>query len=190
MTKEEKIQLVEELREKFQNNSFFYILDSGGMSVAEINNFRGLVHAKGLEYRVVKNTLIKKALYSLESDYTELDQALKGFSGVLFSSENGSAPAKLLKEFRKNTGVEKPFLKGASIDASIYLGEDMLEELTKIKSKEDVLADLVGLLQSPGMQLANALKSPGQIIAGALQSGGNLLAGALKALADKKEKEG
>ncbi len=190
MTKQEKIQLVEELREKFQNNTFFYILDSGNMSVSEINTFRGLVHEKGLEYRVVKNTLIKKALEGLESDYSELDMVLKGFSGVLFSAENGSAPAKLLKEYRKKHGAERPYFKGASIDASIYLGEDNLEELTKIKSKEDVLAELVGLLMSPGMTLASALKAPGQNMAGALQSSGNLLAGALKALAEKKEKEG
>jgi len=190
MTKEDKIHLVEQLKEKFEQYEFFYILDSGGMSVAEINKFRGLVYEKGLEYKVVKNTLIIKALEALETDLSELGNALKGFSGVLFSPESGSAPAKLLKQYRKEGGGEKPSLKAASIDTSIYIGEDMLEDLTKIKSKEDVLAELVGLLQSPGISLASALSAPGKNLAGALKASGGKIAGILQALADKKEKEG
>ena len=191
MTKTEKVELVNTLKEKFESNSFFYVLDSGGMTVAEINGFRSLCHEKGFDYQVVKNTLVIKALDQLDTDYTPMyDKALKGFSGILFSQESGSGPAKLLKEFRKKGGGEKPMLKGASIESSFFFGEESLEGLSKLKSKEDLLAELLGLLQSPASNLVRALQSPGENLAGALKSGGSSLAGALKALADKKEKEG
>lgn len=130
---------------------------------------------RGLEYKVVKNSLIKKALESLDTDYTNFNKAvLKGFSGVIFSNESGSAPAKLLKDFRKE-GNEKPLLKGASIDSSMYIGEQTLDTLTKVKSRLEMIAELVGLLQAPGQRLASAL-----------QSGGGKLAGVLKTLSEKE----
>ena len=191
MTKTEKIELVSSLKEKFESNLFFYVLDSGGMTVAEINGFRRLCHEKGFEYQVVKNNLVKKALDDLEADFSPMyDTALKGFSGILFSNESGSGPAKMLKEFRKKGRSERPVLKGASIDSSFYFGEESLEDLSKIKSKEDLLAELLGLLQSPASNLVRAMQSPGEKLAGALQASGGNLAGALMALAEKKEKEG
>lgn len=191
MTKEEKGVLLENLREKFGSNPYFYILDAGGMTVEEINKFRKVCFDKGLEYRVLKNSLIKKALESLDADYTPLnEQVLKGFSGVLFSPESGSAPAKLIKEFRKKGGSEKLTLKGASVDASFFFGEECLEELTKIRSKEDVIAELIGLLKSPATNLVRAMQGPSQKLVSSLQSGGNNVTGLLKAIADKKEQEG
>ena len=190
MTKEEKGVYLEELKEKFANYSFFYVMDAAGMTVEDTNNFRRMCFEKGIEYKVIKNSLIKKALESLEGDYTELyNKVLKGFSGVLFSAENGAAPAKMLKEYRKK-GFEKPILKGASIDASFYVGEEQLDTLSKIKSKEDVIAELIGLLQSPGRNLVTLLQSPGKNLASALQSGGGTVHGILKALQEKKEQEG
>ncbi|GAB4396705.1 MAG: 50S ribosomal protein L10 [Microscillaceae bacterium] len=186
MTKEEKGVLLEELSQKFAQYTNYYFLDAAGMTVAQTNKFRRFCFEKGIEYKVVKNSLIKKVLESMTGDYTPLNkQVLKGFSGVLFS-DNGSAPAKFLKEFRK-TGADKPLFKGASIDASIYVGEESLDALTKVRSKQDVLAELMGMLQSPGAKLVGALKSPPQKLVSALQSGQNNLTGLLKALEAKKE---
>ncbi len=189
MTREEKAVYIDELTEKFTSNPFFYVLDAGEMSVDETNKFRRFCFEKGIEYKVIKNSLIKKALERLDADYKPFDDVLKGFSGVLFSPESGSAPAKMLKEYRKKGGGEKPALKGASIDASFYVGEESLEGLIKIKSKEDLLAELIGLLQSPGQNLVRVLNAPGQKLAGALQASGGTVHGILKALQEKKEKE-
>jgi large subunit ribosomal protein L10 len=176
MTKEEKGILIENVSEKFAQSTYFYILDAGGMTVAQVNKFRRICFDKGLEYSVIKNSIIKKALETLEVDYTEFNEkVLKGFSGVVFSKELGNAPAKLLKEFRRQ-GNQRPYLKGASIDASFFYGEESLESLIKVKSKQDVLAELVGLLQSPGKNLVSAILS-----------GQNNLAGILKTLESNKE---
>lgn len=177
MTREEKAVVIKELQEKFANASGFYITDAGGMSVESINSFRRLCFEKGIEYKVAKNSLIKKALEQQEADYTTFfeSNALKGFSGIMFAGEAVSEPAKLLKKFQKD-GNEKPELKGASLDSAFYIGADQLEALSKIKSKEEMIAELVGLLQSPGRNLVSAL-----------QSSGSKLASVLKALSDKEE---
>jgi large subunit ribosomal protein L10 len=178
MTKEEKGVVIEELKEKLSNTTYFYITDASGMSVADTNKFRKLCFEKGIEYKVFKNSLIRKALQSMDVDYTAFvdkdKKVLKGFSGVLFEKEVGNAPAKLLQEFRKQ-GNEKPVLKGASIDSSFYFGDESLESLTKIKSKLEMIGELVGLLQSPASRLLSAL-----------QSGGSKLAGVLKTLSEKE----
>ncbi len=179
MTREEKIELVKELSVKFANTNYFYITDASGMSVAEINNFRRLCHSKGIEYRVVKNTLIQKALEPLETDFTEFEEkVLKGFSGIMFSPEVGNLPAKLLLDFRKKAPKDKkrPVLKGASIDTAFYIGDDQLEALSKVKSKEELLGELIGLLQSPAQNVISAL-----------QSGGNTIAGLLKTLEERSQ---
>ncbi len=171
MTKEEKTQLVGELGEKLSNTDFFYITDASGMTVAEINSFRRLCFEKGLEYKVVKNTLINKALESLSTDYTEFSESvLKGFSGIIFSPEAGNAPAKLLKEFRKKNGGEKPLLKGASIDSDTFIGENQLDLLSSLKSKQELIGEIVGLLQSPAKNVVSALQSSGQTLSGLLKA--------------------
>jgi len=177
MTREDKAQIIGDLSKKIADNNFFYITDASGMTVGEINNFRKLCYKKGIEYKVVKNSLIKKALASTNKDYTAFDaQALKGFSGVLFTNESGSAPAKLLKEFRK-TGAEKPLLKGASIDSEIFLGEESLDLLSALKTKGELVGEIIGLLQSPAKNVISALSS-----------GGNKLAGIVKTLSEREEK--
>jgi len=171
MTREEKVQLVDSLADKLSETSYFYVTDSSGMSVAQINGFRRKCFEAGLEYRVVKNTLIQKALEKLEPDFSEFsEKALKGFSGIIFSSEVGNAPARLLKDYRKSASSKLPLLKGASIEASFYFGDEQVESLAKLKSKDELLGEVIGLLQSPASNLISALKSPASNLAGILKT--------------------
>ena len=177
MTKEEKYALVDGLTAKLSETDYFYIADTGGMTVAQINEFRGMCFQKGLEYKVVKNTLIAKALERLENgtDYSEFtEKVLKGNSGIIFSKEVANAPAKLLKEFKKKAGWSNDLLKGASVDGAVFIGAEHLESLSNLKSKNELIGDVIGLLQSPA---TNVLR--------ALQSGGDTLTGLLKALEEK-----
>lgn len=175
MTREEKEIIVQDLSEKLSQTAFFYITDASDLTVDTINKFRRLCFDRGLEYKVYKNTLIRKALDTLEADTTALDVALKGSSGILFGAAAGNAPAKLLQDFRK-TGAKKPLLKGAYIDSGIYIGDDQLDALSKIKSKEELIGDLIALLQSPAKNVISAL-----------QSGGNILAGVVKTLSEREQ---
>ena len=174
MTREEKEIIVKDLSEKLANTNYFYITDASTMSVASINQFRRLAFDRGLEYKVYKNTFIKKALDTLEADTSNLEAILKGSSGILFSAESGNAPGKLLKDFRKK-GNPLPLLKGAYIDGGIYVGENQLDTLASIKSKNELIGDIIGLLQSPAKNVVSAL-----------QSSGGKLAGILKTLSEKE----
>jgi len=178
MTKEDKIQLVKELSQKLAVTDYFYVADASGMTAGQVNEFRGACFAKGVEYQVVKNTLIAKALDTLDADYSEFDGVLKGFSGIMFSPEAGNIPAKILKEFRKGQakGAQKPLLKGASIQGELYIGDDQLETLSSLKSKNELIGEIVGLLQSPAKNVISAL-----------QSGGQKLSGILETLAEREE---
>lgn len=175
MTKEEKAIIIEDLAEKLSKTSYFYITDASGLSVAKIDAFRKLCFDRGIEYKVVKNTLIKKALERSETDYTPFnDKVLTGFSGILFS-DSGNAPGKLIKEFRKkDKGGNKPVLKGASIDTDLFIGEENLDLLSSLKSKEELVGDILALLQSPAKNVISAL-----------QSGQNILAGVVKTLSER-----
>ena len=174
MTREEKDIIVKDLSEKLANTNYFYITDASTMTVASINQFRRLCFDRGMEYKVYKNSLIKKALGTLEADTTALEDVLKGASGILFSTEAGNAPAKLIKDFRKK-GNPLPLVKGAYIDAGIYIGDNQLDTLTNIKSKNELIGDIIGLLQSPAKNVVSAL-----------QSSGGKLAGILKTLSEKE----
>jgi large subunit ribosomal protein L10 len=175
MTKAEKTATIEELKEKLNTVEYLYITDSSTLSVAQINKFRRMCFEGGIEMRVVKNTLIKKAMESIseEKNYAELHEALKGPTALLFT-ETANAPAKLLKEFRKENG--RPLLKAAYIDTAVFLGDDQLEALVSLKSKEDLVGEIIGLLQSPAKN-----------VIGALQSGGQKLMGILKTLEERSE---
>ncbi len=169
MTRSEKVAVVEELKEKFDNSTSFYVTDSSTLTVAEVNNLRGLCFEKGVEMRVVKNTLVKKALEALPEDknYAELYDTLKGPTALMFC-ETANLPAKLIEEFRKTH--EKPVLKAAYIDSSIYVGDDQVKSLAALKSKEELVGEIVGLLQSPAKNVISALKSGGSTIAGILKT--------------------
>ena len=169
MTRSEKVAVVEELKEKFENSSSFYVTDSSTLTVAEVNVLRGQCFEKGVELRVVKNTLVKKALEALPEDknYAELYDSLKGPTALMFC-ETANLPAKLIEEFRKTH--EKPVLKAAYIDASVYVGDDQVKSLAALKSKEELVGEIVGLLQSPAKNVISALKSGGSTIAGILKT--------------------
>jgi large subunit ribosomal protein L10 len=146
MTREEKAQIIEELSQKFAENTHFYITDAGGLSVAQVNAFRRLCFKSGIEYRVYKNTLIQKALEKREGvDYSPLFETLRGFSGVLFSKEIGNLPARVIKDFRKKLDG-KPVLKAACIDSDFYIGEENLNTLVELKSKNELIGDVISLL--------------------------------------------
>ena len=169
MKKEDKGKIIQELSEKFAKFNYFYITDASGMTVENVNKFRKLCYAKGIEYKVVKNSLIKKALETTQTDYSSFDSTvLKGFSGILFA-DSGNAPAKLLKEFHK-AGVEKPVLKGASVNSDLFIGADQLDVLATLKSKNELIGDIIGLLQSPAQNVISALQSGGQKISGVLKT--------------------
>lgn len=175
MTREDKAVIIQELSEKFAATPFFYITDASGLSVAKTNDLRRKCFESGIEYVVVKNTLIEKALATLETDYTPFNESvLKGFSGIMFHPENGKAPATLIKDFLK-TNKDSIKLKGASIDGGLFIGHDQLDALSNLKSKAEMVGEVIGLLQSPAKN-----------VLGALQSGGQNLAGILKTLSEKE----
>lgn len=175
MKKELKAELIGEISEKISNHGTFYVSDASGLSVAEVNRFRKMCFEAGLEYVVYKNTLIQKALEQLEGDYSGIYPALKGFSGVIFSKESASAPAKVLKKYRAGVG-SKPLLKGAAVETDVFLGDENLDVLAKLKSKNDLIGEVIGLLQSPAKNVISALSS-----------GGHTLSGILKTLSAKSE---
>ncbi|KYG76529.1 50S ribosomal protein L10 [Roseivirga echinicomitans] len=171
MTKEEKGVVIEELFQKFSENNNFYITDASGMSVAQTTALRRLCFEKGIEYKVFKNTLIQKALLKMDADYAPFDEkVLKGFSGIMFSGEDANSPAKLIKEFRKKSGFKSPMLKGASIDTDLFIGEENLDMLSSLKSKAELIGEVIGLLQSPAKNVISGLKGAGGKLAGILQT--------------------
>jgi large subunit ribosomal protein L10 len=173
MTREDKAQIIEGLSQKFAENAHFYITDASGLTVAQVNAFRRLCFKSGVEYRVYKNTLIQKALEKQKSDYSPLFGSLKGFSGVIFSKEVGNTPAKIIKEYQ--TKVEgKPALKGASIASDLFIGKENLNMLSELKSKNELIGEVISLLQSPAKNVVSALLS-----------GKNKIAGLVKALEER-----
>jgi len=174
MTREEKAKIIDELTGKFAANSHFYITDAGGFTVAQTNAFRRICFQTGVEYRVYKNTLIQKALEKNGATFEPLYKSLSGFSGVIFSKESGNAPAKAIKEFRKKLDG-KPVLKAASIDSGLYIGDENLNMLSELKSKNELIGDVIALLQSPAKNVLSALLSSK-----------NKLAGLVKALEERK----
>ena len=172
MTRQQKTEVVEFLTEKLNNAEYFYIADSSGLNVADINEFREQCYEKGVEYKVAKNTLIRKAMERSEKDYEGLYDLLKGFSALMFT-EVSNEPAKVIQAFRKTH--ELPVLKGAYIDSAIYVGDDKVEELSKLKSKDELIGEVITLLQSPAKNVISAL-----------QSGGGTLAGILKTLSERE----
>jgi large subunit ribosomal protein L10 len=174
MTKSEKQAVIEEIAGKLQDTKYFYVTDASGLSVEEVNQFRRKCFEGGVEYKVYKNTLIQKAVESVEGASNDVGEVLKGFSGIVFSPDSSNAPAKIIKGLRKE-GFEKPLLKAASIDGDLYVGDESLDALSKLKSKTELIGEVIGLLQSPATNVISAL-----------QSGGNNLSGLLKALAERE----
>jgi large subunit ribosomal protein L10 len=172
MTREEKAVIIDELKGKFSATPYFYITDASGMSVAETNDLRRECFKRGIEYKVYKNTLIEKALEAQDTDYTPFSEqgVLKGFSGVMFHPESGKDAAKLIKDFIKSSGSKNLKLKGASVDSSLFIGHDQLEALINLKSKNELIGDVIGLLQSPAKNVVSALQSSGGKLAGIIKT--------------------
>ena len=173
MTKEEKNQLIDVLDKSIQENSNFYLADISGLSAEESSNLRRLCFKREVSLQVVKNTLLKRALEKNDSNYEELYDVLKGNTSIMFT-DAANAPAKVIKEFRKKH--DKPVFKAAHLDASFYIGEEYLDTLSELKSKNELIAEIVTLLQSPATNVISSL-----------QSGGSKLSGLVKTLAERAE---
>ena len=167
MNKAEKQATIDSLTEKFSNSNFFYFTDTSGLSVEKINKLRKICYEKGINLQVAKNTLIKKALVSGGKYSDELGPVLNGPTAIMFT-ETGNVPAKVIKAFRANG--DKPALKAAYIDTAIYVGENQLEALINVKSKEELVGDIIALLQSPAKTVVSALKSSGGKLAGIVKT--------------------
>jgi len=171
MNKEEKYELVLALTEQMKEYGNFYITDTSNLTVAKVNDIRRKCFESDITMQVTKNSLIKKAMANIEGDFTSVNDVLKGSSSIFFS-KSATAPAKLIKQLRKKG--EKPILKAAYIDASVFIGDNQLDTLINLKSKEQLVGEIIGLLQSPAKNVISAL-----------QSGGNILAGVVKTLQER-----
>ncbi|MGI4021483.1 MAG: 50S ribosomal protein L10 [Janthinobacterium lividum] len=171
MKKEQKYQVVDALTEQIKEYGNFYVTDTSNLTVAKINAIRRKCFENDIKIQVAKNSLIKKAVEAIGGDFTPMYDSLKGSSSIMFSKST-TAPAKLIKELRK-TG-DKPLLKVAYIDSSFFIGDNQLEALVNLKSKEQLVGEILGLLQSPAKNVVSAL-----------QSGGNILAGLVKTLQER-----
>ncbi|HYV95779.1 MAG TPA: 50S ribosomal protein L10 [Chitinophagales bacterium] len=173
MEKAAKKETIEVLTAKFNAATNFYLADASNLTVADVNKLRRLCHKQGVEMRVAKNTLIRKALEATGKQYEGIIEVLHGPTSIMFS-EGASVPAKVIKEFRK--AGERPVLKAAYIDSAIYIGDKSVIDLATLKSKEELVGEIIGLLQSPAKNVISALLS-----------GGQKLSGILKTLEDRKE---
>ncbi len=171
MTRQEKANVIEDLTAQLAENATIYLADISGLDATTTSALRRACFKANIKLSVVKNTLLAKAMEASEKEFGELPEVLKGNTSLMFS-ETGNAPAKLIKNFRKKS--DKPLLKGAFVEEAIFVGDDKLETLVNIKSKEEVIGDIIGLLQSPAKNVISGLKS-----------GGGKLAGILKTLSEK-----
>lgn len=169
MTKEQKNQEIASLVEELKNNEIFYIADTSTLNASATSQLRRECFKSNIKLRVVKNTLLKKAMERVEGkDYSPLFEALHGTTAVMYS-EVGNAPARLIKEFSKK--YQKPAFKAAFIQEDCYVGADQLEALVALKSKNELIGDIIGLLQSPAKNVVSALQSnAGQKIAGLVKA--------------------
>ena len=175
MTKEEKIQAIDKLTDLLAESKNVYLADISGMDAEQTSKLRRLCFSKGVQLQVVKNTLLKKAMESCGKDFNELYDVLKGNTSMLLS-ETANAPAKAITEYlKKNKNAEKPLFKGAHVEESVY-SADQLEILETLKSKEELIGEIITLLQSPAKNVISGL-----------QSGGSTLAGLMKTLEERAQ---
>ncbi|WP_299529250.1 50S ribosomal protein L10 [Ulvibacterium sp.] len=172
MTREEKANVIQDLTAQLSDNATIYLADISGLNAAATSDLRRACFKANVKLSVVKNTLLAKAMEASDKEFGELPEVLKGNTSLMFS-ETGNGPAKLIKNFRKKS--DRPLLKGAFIEEAIFIGDDKLDTLVSIKSKEEIIGDIIGLLQSPAKNVISGLKS-----------GGGKLAGILKTLSEKE----
>ena len=169
MTKEEKLVVIEDLTAQLAENTNIYLTDISGLNAEATSELRRACFKGNIKLAVIKNTLLAKAMEASDKDFGELPEVLKGNTSLMLS-ETGNAPAKLIKDFRKKKKAEKPILKGAFIESAVYVGDDQLEVLVNIKSREELIGEIVGLLQSPAKNVISGLKSSGGKLAGILKT--------------------
>ena len=163
MTKHEKNEAIEVLKEKFSQYNNFYVTDTEALSVAQVSKLRRICFNKKVEMKVAKNTLIKKALEGLNNDrFSNVYESLHGVTALLFS-ESAKEPALIISTFRKESNGEKPVLKAAFIDGDVFTGDDQLKTLTSLKSKQDLIGEIIGLLQSPAKNVISGLNAGGKL---------------------------
>jgi large subunit ribosomal protein L10 len=167
MTREEKAKAIEVLTTQLAENSNIYLTDISGLDALTTSNLRRACFKAGIKLTVVKNTLLAKAMETSDRDFGDLKTILKGNTSLMFS-ETGNAPAKVIKEFRKKS--EKPVLKGAFIEEAVYIGDNLLDDLVNIKSRDEMIGEIIGLLQSPAKNVVSALKSSGGKLAGIVKT--------------------
>jgi large subunit ribosomal protein L10 len=176
MTKQEKNEVIEVLKEKFSQYNNFYVANTESLTVEQVVKLRRVCFNKKVEMKVAKNTLIRKALESLDNDrFSGVYDSLHGVTAIMFS-ENAKEPALIISGFRKDINAEKPVLKAAFIDGDVFAGNDQLKTLTTLKSKNDLIGEIIGLLQSPAKNVISGLNA------------GSKLAGIVKALEDRAAK--
>ncbi len=168
MKREDKNAIIDQLKERINSSKHFYIADIGGLDALQTSQLRRECFKEDIGLLVVKNTLLEKALQQADGDFEELNQVLEGPTSLMLS-EVGNAPAKLIKEFKKKK-FPKPELKAAFVEESVYIGPEQLDALVAIKSKEELLGDLVALLQSPMLNVMSALESGKHTLAGVVKT--------------------
>jgi large subunit ribosomal protein L10 len=174
MRREEKYAIIDSLTERLKEFNHFYLTDTAQLNAADTSDLRRKCFENDVKLVVVKNTLLKRALEQSNVNFEELYPVLKGTTSIMFT-QSGNVPAKLIKEFRKK--LDKPVLKGAYVQESVYLGDNMLDTLVSIKTREELIGDIIMLLQSPAKNVISAL-----------QSGGNKIHGVLETLSKREEK--
>ena len=167
MTREEKSKAITDITKVLSQNEIIYLTDISGLNSIETSNLRRLCFKSGVKLEVMKNTLLEQAMTASDKDFGDLLETLKGNTSVMLS-DVGNAPAKVIKDFRKKS--ERPILKGAIIESDVYLGDEQLELLSSIKSKEEIIGEIVLLLQSPVRNVISALKSSSNKLSGIIQT--------------------
>ncbi|MBP1675792.1 MAG: ribosomal protein [Bacteroidetes bacterium] len=167
MKKEDKSDIIKQLESTINEYAHFYLADIGGLNATETSELRRVCYKEDIKLVVVKNTLLKKALENTSVDFGEIFGSLKGETSLLLSN-TGNAPAKLIKQFSSGSKSKKPVLKAAYVEESFYIGENQLDALIHVKSKNELIADVIALLQSPAKSVVSALQSGGSTIHGVL----------------------
>ena len=167
MRQEEKNAIIDSLAERIKEYSHFYLTDTAQLNAADTSDLRRKCFESNIKLIVVKNTLLKRALEQSNGNFEELYQVLTGTTSIMFAN-TGNAPAKLIKEFRRRH--DKPLLKGAYVQESVYIGDNMLDALVEVKTKKELIGDIILILQSPARNVVSALQSGGNKIHGVLET--------------------
>ncbi len=167
MNKAEKIKVIEDLTLSLSNNKNLYLTDISGLNANQTSDLRRACFKADIKLSVVKNTMLSRAIDASDKDFGEIPSVLKGNTSLMFS-ETGNTPAKIIKEFRKKN--DRPILKAAFIEETIYIGDNQLDTLVAIKSREELIGEVIGLLKSPAQNVVSALKSSGNNLSGVLKT--------------------